>query len=214
MNAYREVYERDYTDEQNSLFELRLLAQRNYEAALLAEKKRRQPRAKVRFKDLPKDVVTEIRDRFLNGPLVAEINRLDAEVKAEKERRERLLNLMAPTVEMKPEDCMHRVKTTTSLSYGSQGYGAQAYARGALEPIMDHMKRLGFVAEIRRTNFRRGTGQFAIDHADFELWVNCPPWMFDAAYRRLSLKDAVASMKARCINPLVYNPFLPDSCRL
>ena len=133
---------------------------------------------------------------------------------AEQKHREKLLDAMAPSVSFKPVDYFCRLKASSSYTYASQGYGACTYARGALLPWKDHLERLGFETHIRTVNARRGTGRFAVDHADFELWANCKPWMFDAACRLLSLAEGVASLKSRAINPLVYNPFLPDSCRL
>jgi hypothetical protein len=208
--SYAAIYDRDFTDEYESLRALREQAQTDYEDRIRAEQKRRQPRARVRFKPLPDDVMERLRDEVLSEPLCQEINRLETELEEEKERREKLLEAMAPQVAMKPDDAMHRVKTSSSYTYSTQGYGAMKYARGVLEPIADHLERLGFEVYIRQVNFRRGTGSFATDHADYELWASCPPWMFDAAYRRLTLDDAVASMKRRCLNPRVYNPFLPE----
>jgi len=215
MNGmYQEAFDRSFDDEYKSLRRLQELVQEDFAGLLLAEQKRRQPRARVRFKDLPVCVMAQIRDEVKQSPVYKEIERLTTVLAAEEIRHGKLLQRMAPHVEMRPDTCWHLLKTSHSDSYRSQGYGALMYGRGVLEPLLDMLERLGFDTHIRQVNFQRGTGMFAIDHANYELWANCPPWMFDAAYRCLSLYDAVASMKRRCINPLVYNPFLPDECRL
>ena len=98
-------------------------------------------------------------------------------MQAEELRREKLLETMAPSVKMEPNPgVFYRLQTATSLSYGSQGYGAMKYAKGSLEPLGDMLVVLGFQAHISQGNFHRGRGTFTVDHADYELWANCPPW--------------------------------------
>lgn len=209
---YQKIYDRNWNDELKSLSAMRRQLQADYEAAILAEKKRRQPRARVNFHPPPDDVAQEILDTFMSSPMYQEILRLEAEIKREKDNRERLLDAAAGYVTFEPVECMHRLKT--SSSYSTQGYGAMTYAKGALEPYADHLRGLGFTVHIRETNQQPPQGQWGCASADYELWADCPPWMFDAARRTLTLGSAINSMKHRCINPLVYNPFLPDWCRL
>jgi hypothetical protein len=212
---YQVVFNRDWDDEYKSLHDMRKQLQDQCDERLHAERKKRQPRKRVHFDPLPEDVVKAIVDDIKSSPMFLEVERLEAEVEREKTEREKYLDFAAGKIGMEPDpNAMHRLQGSTSLSYGSQGYGAMKYARGVLEPLLDMLEGHGFDAHIQSTNHRRGTGTFAIDHCDYELWANCPDWMFDAAHRGLSLADAVASMKRRCINPLVYNPFLPDDCRL
>ena len=49
---YQEAFDRDFTDDRKSLRHLRELAQEVFEGLLFAEQKRRQPRARVRFRRL------------------------------------------------------------------------------------------------------------------------------------------------------------------
>jgi len=213
---YKATFDRDFTAEYQGLRRLREIVQRDFTGRLLAEQKRRQPRARVRFKDLPEDVLIRIRDEMKQSPVYKEIERLTKAVGDEQDRREKLLKKLAPWVATKPDPMVfYRLKTSTSLSYATQGYGAMKYAKGSLEPLRDMLVALGFTVYISRVGYHRGTGMFAIDHADYVLWANCPPWMFDAAHRCLSLDDSVASLKRRCINPLVYHPMgLPEWARL
>jgi hypothetical protein len=212
---YREAYERNWDDEHKSLRAMRKELQTQCNERLFAEKKKRQPRKRVHFDTLPEEVSQAIVDDIKSSAMFLEVERLDGEVKKEKEIRESLLNTMARSVEMVPDQtCSYRLRTVSSGSYGSQGYGAMKYARGALEPLLDMLEGHGFTARILLSNHRTATGSFGINHCDYALWSNCPPWMFDAANRCLSLHDWADSLKRRCVNPLVYNAFLPDSCVL
>ncbi|MHC4297974.1 MAG: hypothetical protein ACYS7Y_11775 [Planctomycetota bacterium] len=213
--SYESVYTRQWDDEYRSLRDMRHLAQERFNEAIKAEQKRRQPRARTRFKDLPPEVYAKIREEALNSPLVREVHRLKAELEREKETKEKLLRQMAPQVAMVPDtDAWHHVASRSSGSFSSQGYGAMKYAKGDLEVMQDMLRSRGFDSYIRMRNYRKGTGIFAIDHCDYELWANCPKWMYDAATRTYPMSAAVESMKARCLNPFVYNPFLPEECRL
>jgi len=214
-SLYREAYTRGWDDEYDSLRAMREHLSAWFKRLIYEEQKRRQPRKRVHFAPLPDHVRQPMLDEVKSSSMWAEMVRLQAHVEAGKDRQEKLLTHMAPGIELKPDlDFMQVLETSSSYTYGSQGYGAMKYAKGFLEPLLDMLVAHGFDAHIRQTNYGRGKGMFAIDHCDYELWANCPKWMFDAAHRCLSLADAVASMKRRCINPLVYNPFLPDSCRL
>jgi len=214
MSTYQAIYQTSYNDMRANLQALREQAQAQYDERVYAGQKKRQPQARTIFNPLPEEVATEIRNDILNSPLGQEILQLDAELGNLQIRRENLLDVLAPEVEFKPDGCMHRLKIASSHTYSSQGYGAKKYARGELLPLVDRLEVLGFTAHVRTVNERHSASLFSVDHADFELWADCEPWMFDAMVRTLSLTDAVASMKQRALNPLVYNPFLPGSCRL
>ena len=212
---YQQAFEQNWDDEYKNLRAMRKHLSAWFKRLFYEEQKRRQPRKRVHFAPLPDVVQQGITDEVKSSPMWAEMVRLTAEVDAGQDHREKYLKRLASQVEMKPEpNVMHYLATASSYCYGSQGYGAMKYARGNLEPFLDMLVAHGFDAHIRQTNYRRGAGMFAIDHCNYELWANCPEWMFDAARRCLTLGDAVSSMKRRGINPLVYNPFLPDSCRL
>lgn len=197
-----------------SLHVMRQQCQAQYEAELLAEQKRRQPKARKRFARLPDDVEQAIYEKIKASELYREVLRLEAEIEREEAYRDVLLNTAAERVVFKPVDCMHRLQVSYSTGWATQGYGACTYAKGSLEPYADRLRRLGFTVHIRETNYQPARGLCGCPHADYELWANCPPWMYDAAKRTLTLGDAIKSMKSRQINPLVYNPFLPDWCRL
>lgn len=211
---YAAVYDRTFTDERKSIRAMQANLEEQYRDAIQAEQKKRQPRKRKHFDPLPRDVQAEITEHFRSSAAYQEITRLEAEIDREEKNRETLLNTLAEHVAFVPEQCMHRVKVSSSYGYSSQGYGAMKYAKGVLEPYADRLAALGFEVYIRQVNYQPGTGQFACPSADYELWVNCPPWMFDAASRLVTMGDAVDSWKRRCINPLVYNPFLPDWARL
>jgi hypothetical protein len=211
---YKSVFEQNFNDEHESLRAMRNTLQGRYDDMRLAEQKRRQPRKRKHFDPLPEDVQQAMIDEVKSSDMWKQMEALEVQLEVEKCNRETLLNKTAERVEMIPDDAMHRLKVSMSYSYGSQGYGAMKYARGALEPYFDMLARHGFEVHIRQANYHRETGAFAVDHCDYELWANCALWMFDAAQRCLTLGDAIDSMKRRCVNPLVYNPFLPDWARL
>jgi hypothetical protein len=212
---YQEAYGRNWDDEYDSLHAMQKQLQDQCDDRIYIEQKKRQPRKRVHFDQLPPEVANAIVDGIKSSAMYLEVERLADEVEAEKKVREGLLDTMARSVGMVPDQtCSYRLQTVSSGTYGSQGYGAMKYARGALEPLLDMLEGHGFTARILAVNCHRGTGQFGIDHCDYALWANCPPWMFDAANRCLSLHDWADSLKRRCVNPLVYNPFLPDFCQL
>jgi hypothetical protein len=212
---YQVAFERNWNDEYKSLHSMRKQLQDQCDERIHAEHKKRQPRKRVHFDELPEGVAKAIVDDIKASPMYVELERLEAEVDQERKERDGYLDFASDKIKMEPNpNAMNWLKTSSSCSYGSQGYGAMKYAKGVLEPLLDMLLAHGFEAHIRQTNHHRGMGAFAIDHCEYELWANCPPWMFDAAHRCLSLADSIASLKRRCINPLVYNPFLPDECRL
>ena len=212
--SYQAIYDRNWDAERKSLHAMRTQLEAEYRAAILAEQKRRQPRARVNFKPLPDDVAQGILGRFRSSAMYQEILRLEEEIDQETKNRERLLDASAKDVVFEPVQCMHRVKVSYSSGYSSQGYGNCTYAKGELESYADHLRGLGFAVYIRETNYRPAEGQWGCSSCDYELWADCPPWMFDAASRTLTMGAAVASMKTRCIDPMVYDPILPDWARL
>lgn len=212
---YAAIYDRNWKAEQTSINQMKVLCQEQYERAYKDAQKKRQPKARTRFKDLPEGEVAELREHFTSGALYQNIIRLEEEIKLEKENHQKILNKLATKVEMKPEQCMHRVKVASSHPYASVGYGACKYGEGVLLPYVDHLEAMGVECHIRQVNYSPGHGGFGgCASAEYELWVNIPAWQFDAASRTLSIEDAVASWKRRAINPLVYNPFFGDWARL
>lgn len=211
---YAKVYARNWDAETKSLHEMKTLLQAQYERAIQDAQKKRQPKKRANFAPLPDGELKDIRDHFLGSALYKEIGRLEAEINQEKENHQKILYKLAPLVKAEPEQCMHMLKSSSSHGYSSQGYGATTYAKGVLVPYQDRLESLGFEVHIREVNYQPGRGTFGCTSATYELWANCPAWMFDAISRCLSMEDAVASWKRRAINPLVYNPYLGDWARL
>jgi hypothetical protein len=211
--VYAKVYANDNQGERGQLRAAKRQAQADFDARILDEQKRRQPRARKNFKMLPDETLEAIREEF--SGTVERIKQIEKQLDDADERREQLFSELAPMVHMEPCAASHRLQTSSSYTYSTQGWGAMKYAKGVLVPLEDHLKRLGFEVHIRQVNHKRiGSGSFSTDHCEWELWANCEPWMFDAAERLLTLDEAVASWKSRSINFLVYNPFLADSYSL
>ncbi|MHC4296455.1 MAG: hypothetical protein ACYS7Y_04070 [Planctomycetota bacterium] len=211
---YAAIYDRNWDAEEKSIKSMKALLQEQYARAIKAKQKERQPRARTKFKDLPPEIIEEIREHYMQSALYKEVIRLEEAIKVEKANHQKILNKLATKVEMKPEPCMHRVRVSSSYAYASVGFGACKYGEGVLVPYVDHLEAMGVECHIRQVNYVPGHGFGGCPSANYELWVNVPPWQFDAASRTLKMEDAVASWKKRQINPLVYNPFFGDWARL
>lgn len=189
---------------------LREIAEKEWSERIATEKRRRQPRRK---NPVPLDTqfVQSLRTQLLEK--YSRVTELDNLIQEYKENREKQLNELAKNVQFIPQQEMVLLQTSSDSSYSTQGYGARAYARGVLEPMAEKLKSLGFTVEIRyKTVWTNPNGQHSCfrEGGDFQLWANCPDWMYDALKRVISLQEIVATLKKSRLNPLVYYPFLPQ----
>lgn len=185
-------------------------AEQEWRGRIAAEKKRRQPKRK---NPDPLD------DAFLEALRIELHAKHDpepwkAKIKAMEEARDNRLDELAEQIEPVKLEAMHRLKTSNTSMYRSQGYGMGKYTRGVLLPYSEKLKELGYDECIRfvQAEWYKPGGMFDCGPCgDYELWANCEPWMFDVIERTLRLDFSLKVLKQNCINPLVYNPFLPDT---
>lgn len=116
-----------------------------------------------------------------------------------------------------PCDDFYIVRTSSTCTYRSQGYGAGSYAREDLRPREMHLQAHGLITHVDYFEHVPyapgfGRGMFSGGHdsiGDYRLWVNCPPWMADAIIRRLTVEQALKYIP-RVVNPAVLIPMLPQ----
>ena len=127
-----------------------------------------------------------------------------------RDEREAVLTELVPQVEFIGDPLWWwKVKTSSTSTYRSQGYGMHGYAKGALNPMRDWLKQLGFATSVRWKLHFKGEGPYNCgDGGDYQLWANCPEWMADVAERTLTWETASKAMYP--LNPKVYNPFLSN----
>jgi hypothetical protein len=136
-----------------------------------------QRRLRLRYEELlaeegaPEN--TEKRQRAMDRVRASHLHdayqRLCDELEAEEDRQDKLLNKLAPRVELKPHETMYQVGQVSVDAPRPPNTDSMAY----LSPIKEMLEGHGF-----ETYIRLGFGN------QYELWANCPPWMVDAIDRR------------------------------
>jgi hypothetical protein len=101
-------------------------------------------------------------------------------------------------------------KSSSTYDYQSQGYGSKFYAKGALQPSLQHLASLGLETEVKWILDRFNT-RWGIESGYFELWVRGDTTDVEIAKRKpgITLKQAIKVMEEMGRNPRVYFPFLP-----
>ena len=100
----------------------------------------------------------------------------------------------------------------SSTTYNSQGYGACHYAKVCAEQYAGKARCYGLVAEVREVRRCRTHGPYAIDHADYEIWVGTTEvgiHILHVKWEDISIVEWCASCWGCGVNPRVYNPFIP-----
>lgn len=193
-------------------YERRQAAQAEWVERHLAE------RVRLHTKDKKEEKAAVLSNEFITALRVEivtkyRIDELDAEVERLTKERDDKLNTLAETVDFLPQEAICKVDSCSTNTYRSQGYGMHTYAKGFILPMEDKLKKMGFEAEIRFAKLEDGErGMYNCgDYGDYELWANCPPWMYDAATRVATMQESLDYWKAHYVDALVYNPFLPNS---
>lgn len=170
--SYANTYAQHWDHEYQSLDRLKRLAEVKYAKALKAEQWCMCLGNVVAIlPPLTQATVDRIRRKVLMSPLCLEIAMLEQVIAEEQRRKERVLDTMAPMVTMIPN---------TKAMYHVDG----AFNSAPLVRFRDMLYLgYGFKTFIRKVNLQGGLYVF-------ELWCNCPKWMYDAVCRRMSNEKA------------------------
>lgn len=118
-----------------------------------------------------------------------------------RRRVDELLRALAQEAEVTPGSEWLVVDEAWASSYGSQGLGAAAYARGAMELAADAARAAGVEVEVRLVDDEETYRVLArvAEQVDVEILKR----------KALPLREQVRMCWKRGVNPRVYNPFLP-----
>lgn len=212
-----EQYERLYHDksEEQGLYEAwkALIAVANEEFLARQEAERRRLKRKKPLSILKDGAFLKALKEELLAKHRPAVDAAEQAWKDAKERRKDALLELAGSVTFAPSGPMVELRSAWTSSYETQGYGKHSYARGSLAAMEVALKMRGFSVAINyEQTYDGGRGPFSTGPGgEYKLCANCPEWMFDALSCVVTLKEVVAAQKAAGVNPLVYNPFLPDS---
>jgi hypothetical protein len=121
----------------------------------------------------------------------------------------KLLDQLAESTLVGSSEEMHMIKLSSASNYSSQGWGANKYARSALNHDYEMLKGCGYEVEIRQS---LAWDDPKCDWYNYELWANLEDWQFDCLIRQQKfdpLTWAIGCWK-KGVNPRVYNPFLSN----
>lgn len=120
--------------------------------------------------------------------------------------KETLANL-ADTIPVVPGDTWVKRATVSTVDYGSQGLGANTYARASAQQKAEHYVLAGLAAEVRV----RHSENTRSDLTYFEVWVQASEEDCEIAYYKSgqSFKDWLQGCWDKAINPRVLLPGLP-----
>jgi hypothetical protein len=121
----------------------------------------------------------------------------------------KLLNTLANEIVIIPSEELHKLKVSSASTYSSQGWGANKYAREALNDEVLILEKQGYRYEVRK--------ELSWDAPDcpwynYQLWANITEWQFDCILRKTDFDElqwAIDCWK-KGVNPKVYNPFLSN----
>jgi hypothetical protein len=153
---------------------------------------------------------------WLQYPLVAKYTRLLQEYTEELNWINVQLDRLAQTLIPKTGSLWTSVRTVWGSTYNTQGFGANAYARGAAQNYALNFEALGLetrVVEIKKPRPKvsyRPVGGY-IHTSDWEVQVKASYCDIEIAKRKpaLSLRDWVKACWAKQLNPRVFDPWLP-----
>lgn len=191
--------------------------QAQFEAECLAEVKAKYPRRKtLDFKKLWKryrDLCMPIRDRYEK-----QIPLHYARLRKQRERLDKILSALVDSAELKPNTSVWtRLSEADTGDYRSVGFGADKYARHAVESSILHAQAHGIPAHLRvrqeRYTHYPYIGYPKVEHGCttyFEAWVALDKIGVEILRRKtVSVVEWVRNCWANGVNPRVYQPFLP-----
>lgn len=208
-DQYREAFEAvDYHRFAKEVWDRRTAVENEYRELCVAEQKRRQPKKKKNFADLPEEWYEPLRQELLLKCRYAED---EATIKKMKEDRQKLLAELADSVELIGDPLnWWKVETSCTSTYSTQTCPGK-YAKAIIQPLHDYLNSKGLIAEIRWSLWFTAQGRYSTgDTGEYQVWANCPLWMADAAERQITWEFMSRSM-GRTVNLKVYNPFMSDA---
>lgn len=150
---------------------------------------------------------------WLQYPLVAKYTRLLQEYTEELNWIKVQLDRLAQTLIPKTGSLWTSVRTVWGSTYNTQGFGANAYARGAAQNYALNFEALGLetqVVEVKRPRPKFPSMHY-VHTSDWEVQVKASYVDIEIAKRKptLSLRDWVKACWAKQLNPRVFDPWLP-----
>ncbi len=205
--------------EDNSLFDKHNAVQKTlnaeFEVVVQAEWKKTQGRKKYSF---GKAAIALPNFAELKAPFVVRADAIAKEQDAESEALKKRLDKLAEQIEITPDMKLAEKATWTMYGsrstgdYGSQGFGAEKYAREAARGVLDHLEANGIAGEIRED--RREPNivcGWSMSCVTFQVYAACSATVCEIVRRKpgVSLVEWVRLQWKRGVNPRVTNPFLP-----
>jgi hypothetical protein len=192
---YRALYECNFDAARDALKRAKEEAQAEWETKVASERKRCGTKKR---EDLP----TEFYDS-LRATLYARYNieSLSRGYDEHRDTRDEGLDRLAKGVAFSPDPSAFRVAKTSSIWGYSTQTASESYARGSLAPLDHKLQSLGFSTHVL-------LGFDGVSGLHYQLWVNAPEWMIDAAKRLTTIEDAIIAYNRAGVNARVCMPFL------
>ena len=154
--------------------------QESYEVAILALHKKLFNRKAKDFSKAWNHLKSEFENelRETQTPFENESKSRYEALKAKKELNEKDLELFARGFTPEKQSKKFLLKISEAWAYHTQGWGANKYARQALNEDIKFLEILGFECEVKTVNQHNTGGQFSSYHEDYQLWANITEFDF------------------------------------
>jgi len=173
-----------------------------------AEHRRLFPRRKTLvYRDLPEAYRAEVEARLRGEYALYKDN-----CRARARHLAEVLEALAPHADLTPQPEMIQLRVSSGHTFSGQTQ-PNKYAREALAADEVILAQAGFATRVEVVDEMRGPTAYGWEYhvQDFGLFANAAEWQLDAARRRVTMTTGewIDLLKARGVNPMVYNPFLP-----
>lgn len=182
-------------------FFLRKYNERFNEELELIYKMKFPKKKKIDLTLLGDEIINPVKEKYQKIVIETYKAKLNHIVKLRK-----LLDDLAPTVEIAPTKEMNLIKSSSASTYSSQTQ-ANKYAKDVIIEDYNLLNKLGYCVEIKEHSTYEGS-----NWKNYELWGNLKDWQFDCILRRdkTTLLEWAKNCWRRGTNPKVLNPFLND----
>lgn len=208
---------KDLLEQQSILRKKKVALREEYNAEFDAMLRAHKPWAKIedsyKLRNKAEKALTLDGLHWLQSPLVVKYKRLLQEYTEELNWIKVQLDRLAQALIPKTGSLWLPVRTVFGSSYHTQGFGANAYARGAAQNYALNFEVQGLetqVVEIERPR-PKFPPRFYVHTSDWEVQVKATHTDVEIAKRKpaLSLREWVKACWAKQLNPRVFDPFLP-----